>query len=366
MNTQDTPNQDYSSSALKALTDALHNIAKEQRRIEALGVEASAGEIQALLREARSAFSQLCTQYVGQDESSPIATLRELAKDYWSQIAERKGAMPTGLKVLDDALGGGVQPGRLMVLLGAPGSGKTTLANQIGEQIANAGRPVVYVTSEDPPAVLLAKTVARIGSLDYGAVLRGHEKMRSTIDSALEGVKQRQSADRLLYVHDTGRLALDAIQEIAHAHFRRYGAEQGGGPGLLVIDYLQRLARSLMLGSWRGLGLDSRNAVSMLTDRLRSVAIELDCTVLALGSQSRASGYNAGDGALSSAKESGDIEYTSDVLAVLGKEDKERRLGVGHKAIPLQLAKNRQGEAVTIILDWFGTHQQFTVAQGGQ
>jgi replicative DNA helicase len=358
MENRDTPRGDYSAPALQALADVLHQTQRELRKVQAEGADPAA--INALLASARGALVTLCADYVGQSaEAIPIATLGELAAQYWQQVTKRKQAAKTGLSGLDDALGGGFQPGRLMVLLGAPGSGKTTLANQIAEEIANDGQPVVYVTSEDLPEVLLAKTLARLGGLHYSAVLGGYASMRGDINQTLEMISQRQSASRLLYIHDTSQFSLEEIQERAHQHFKRFPESNQGGPGLLVIDYLQRFARSLRVGAWRDLGLDLREAVTLLTERLRSVTLELDCTILALGSQSRASGYGNGDGALMSAKESGDIEYTADVMMILGKAEKET--ATGHKPVPLQMAKNRQGDTSTLTLDWFGQRQQFTM-----
>jgi replicative DNA helicase len=265
---------------------------------------------------------------------------------------------------LDRALGGGLQPRRLVVLLGAPGSGKTTLANQIAEHVADGGRPVVYLTTEDPPSALLAKTVARLGGLDYGAVLQGRSELRDRIDATLAHVCTRTSAARLLYVEETGRLSLDGLEAIARAHFARYA---DAGAGLLVVDYLQRWARAQQRILGNGAREELRIAVTLLTERLRGVARDLDCTVLALASQNRASGYGAAKGdagsALASAKESGDVEYTADVLMAIGEDRESKRTPpLGQRPYTLRIDKNRQGEVRHIALDWYPVRQQFTEA----
>jgi replicative DNA helicase len=219
---------------------------------------------------------------------------------------------------------------------------------------------VLYVTSEDTPDALLAKTLARLGCIDYTAVLQGHQRVTSEIDKALAVVWERSSAERLAYLHDLGGLSLESIQEQARAHFERFADEQGG-PGILVIDYLQRLARSLRRAGGRAEEL--REAVTALTEQLRAVANDLGCTVLALASQNRASGYGNGkeSNALASAKESGDIEYTADVILALSEdESKKGETAPGHTLCKLYLAKNRLGESnKSVALDFHKTRQNF-------
>ena len=285
------------------------------------------------------------------------STLGELVASYWDRLAQQRYAAPTGLGSLDTVLGGGQQAGLLLVLLGGPGRGKTTLVNQIAEHVANRGRPVVYLTTEDPLGTLLAKTMARVGRIDYGAVLQGRASERKALEEALHVLAQRLSADRLLYLEGNG-VALDELAATARRHFARYADQgQAGGPGVLVVDYLQRVARA-QLSAARGGARDVREAVTMLTEQLRDLARTLNCTVIALASQNRASGYGNAT-ALSSAKESGDVEYTADVLTSLG-EEKNRRAPLFCEARLLSIAKNRLGPQTAIALDWRADRQQFT------
>jgi circadian clock protein KaiC len=58
----------------------------------------------------------------------------------------RKEDASTGISGLDDVLSGGLTPGRLYLLEGVPGSGKTTLAMQCLIAGAAAGERVLYIT----------------------------------------------------------------------------------------------------------------------------------------------------------------------------------------------------------------------------
>ena len=280
------------------------------------------------------------------------ASTADLLEDYWQRTQLRAVAAPTGLPFLDAALNGGLQAGRLVTLLGAPGSGKTSLANQIAEDVAQE-RPVLYVTSEDSPDVLIAKTLSRLSNIAYSDVLYG--KRRAETFKAIEQLRQRPSAHLLRYMDVTGgAISMHELEERAKAHFK-----DKSGPGLIVIDYLQRMARATRdLGGVKEL----REAVSSLTERLRSTACTLNCTVMALASMNRASGYGRTSDALSSAKESGDIEYTSDVIMALTDDtSKNPRMPTKSYCLPrvLRIDKNRMGPITTIDLDWHPDRQQF-------
>jgi replicative DNA helicase len=330
------------------------NLAREVRRLASTRrVEG----VQTLLDAARTALRTV--EVLNPQAASPtqIATLGELAAAYWDRIAEQRHAAPTGFGSLDAALGGGLQPKRLFVVLGGPGSGKTTLINQIAERVATGGRPVVYLTTEDPMSTLLAKTVARLGRIDYGAVLQGRESEHVPIDEALRELVGRRSAERLLYIEGNGA-DLDELTDVAQRHFARFADEaQDGGPGVLVVDYLQRVARAQLKAMRNGVR-DLREAVTLLTEDLRDLARALNCVVIAVASQSRASGYG-NTNALSSAKESGDIEYTADVLMSLAK-DENRQAPLRCEARSLSIVKNRLGAQTGVNLDFRPDRQQFT------
>ncbi|MGH2411918.1 MAG: RAD55 family ATPase, partial [Chloroflexota bacterium] len=68
---------------------------------------------------------------------------------------------PTGIPNLDLILGGGIPRGSLIMVVGPPGSGKTTLATQMAFGAAAAGTQVLILTAlSEPPSKLVAHALS--------------------------------------------------------------------------------------------------------------------------------------------------------------------------------------------------------------
>jgi len=347
------------SEALAKNAEILQNALAEADRRNRAGKDAS--DITTSLATAKAQIPLLThdlhvlSAFVASDKETAIAS-GDL--DYWSYIEERKKHPPisTGFGKLDTLLNGGFDPRTLVIILGAPGGGKTTFTNQMAVHAADNKRPVLYVTSEDIPMRLLSKTLARKGQIDYKDVLRGNADHVIRIKAAHNEYKQSTAAKLLYYLDATIGCDIETVKKRAIEIFDRHKAN---GEGIIVVDYLQRLARGQ--AAYKSGNGDVRQAVTILIEELKAMASDLNCCVIALSAQSRNSGYGAGSNSLTSAKESGDIEYTADVLMTIGEDDRVPA-GPNLKSRVLHIAKNRQGEEGAIALDWFGSRQQFTVA----
>src|SRR5262249_33188472 len=71
---------------------------------------------------------------------------------------------PTGVPNLDQVLGGGIRRGAFVVIVGPPGSGKTTLANQMAFAAARAGRKAMVLTALSEPT---SKLIAHLRSFRF-------------------------------------------------------------------------------------------------------------------------------------------------------------------------------------------------------
>jgi DNA repair protein RadA/Sms len=69
-------------------------------------------------------------------------------------VADDQARLRTGIGELDRVLGGGIVPGSLVLLGGAPGIGKSTLTTMVLANLAAAGHRTLYVSAEESAAQL--------------------------------------------------------------------------------------------------------------------------------------------------------------------------------------------------------------------
>jgi replicative DNA helicase len=270
----------------------------------------------------------------------------DLVKVYLAAAEERRRlreengtaivGIPTGLSRLDDLLNG-LGTG-LYILAGAPGAGKTTLALQLAMNAARERIPALYVTYENSPSNLVGKAMCASAGVSPADVDRGTANL-----AALRAVdyELRAIVPYLAIIEGTSRLSVPEVRAKALQVMNRHKASRC----LVVFDYLQRAAQSK--------GFDAlRHNVSCMAGDLRDLANRLGSPILALSSQSRSGGnYGAGGGTanLDSLKESGDLEYSADVVIFL-RQSAERMANPPARAVDLVLAKNRFGDVGSVPL----------------
>lgn len=217
---------------------------------------------------------------------------------------------PTGIKSLDQVLGGGLKSG--LYALGAVSSlGKTSLALQVADTVARQGRSVLFCTIEQSAGELVSKSLARLvftlsgGStqISAAAVMGGAASFDPMTQQALTEaceVYGRQISPSLKILEGIEQPRIEDVRRTAE-----YIATHEGRPPCVFIDYLQLMKPP-----------NDRYTDKQGTDfnmmALRHLARDLKTPVFVISSLNRSS-YSEGV-QMDSWKESGSVEYSADCL----------------------------------------------------
>lgn len=162
---------------------------------------------------------------------------------------------PTGFSALDEVLSGGLRGGNLILLTGAQGLGKTTMAVQMSRNAARSGRHVLYFCYEHDAQSILERVLAlEIGeqndpqSADLVRVRQAFEG----VDHGFGGLAERMAdvrgaipalgrimeyADRLHVHNSSGNTTTMTVITNAVEQVWR----QTGEAPMVVVDYLQKV-----------------------------------------------------------------------------------------------------------------------------
>ena len=350
------------NEALNADRDAFRAVIEGAENIEAETLEA---EREALKREAVA------------------YTLQSFLKSI--EESKRAAFIPTGFSPLDNVLDGGLYAG--LYVVGAISSlGKTTFCLQIADQIAAAGHDVLVFSLEMARNELIAKSISRLTlvkdleeneSTAHAKTTRGiltgtryadySQTERELIQQSI--ASYGEYARNIYITEGVGNVGIEEIREKVQKHIKITGKAP-----VVVIDYLQIIAPADMRAT------DKQNTDKAVLE-LKRLSRDYSIPVIGISSFNR-DNYTAPVN-LASFKESGAIEYSSDVLIGLqyegmdyqeGEADKarEKRIrelmkqvvedGKAGKAqsIQVKILKNRNGSKGDALLDFYPMFNYFT------
>ena len=120
------------------------------------------------------------------------AAKHKLSKQAASQLPKVTiHQIPTGVRGLDDILGGGIPEFSFNIIAGAPGCGKTTLAHQIVFANATAKKPAIYFTVLGEPAIKMLRYQQQYSFFDeakLGNAIRFINLADVVLEKDLDGV----------------------------------------------------------------------------------------------------------------------------------------------------------------------------------
>ena len=309
--------------------------------------------------------------------NSAIETVDLLVSDL--KAGKEFECISTGLAPLDKVLEGGFHP-ELYVLGAMSSMGKSTICLQIGDHIASYGRDVMIFSMEMSARELIAKSASRISFINarkqeryrnsyaelckearsHRDILAGYSKnsedQQRTIKASLEEYRE-QYAPHVYILEGAGDVTAQTINDTVRRHVKTHKTKP-----VVIVDYLQILAP-----------MNDKQTEKQNTDRaiglFKRLSRDLDLCVILISSFNRDNYKN--DANMASFKESGGIEYSTDVLLGLQfkgmnapktKTEKDFNAEKQKQPRPMELVvlKNRNGmTGARVDLDYYSRFNCF-------
>lgn len=351
------------------------------------------------LQKDSGAFSEYIQQIIGEVEQEQKAKEEAERQEYLQtstayrlqsfidDIEKSKTAIyyPTGFSNIDGLLDGGLFSG--LYVVGAISSlGKTTFCLQIMDNIAAAGHDVIIFSLEMARSELIAKSVSRHSlqadirkykTTVHAKTVRGittgtrykeySQKDREIIEAAITDYSEYAHH---VYIHEgVGNIGVEQVREAVERHIKITGNKP-----VILIDYLQILA------PYNERATDKQNTDKNVLE-LKRLSRDFSIPVIGISSFNRDNYTQPVN--MAAFKESGAVEYSSDVLIALqydgmdyqesedeGKRRKRVRelmRGQAEKAksgkeqnIQVKVLKNRNGSRSDALLNFYPMFNFFT------
>lgn len=253
----------------------------------------------------REAFIQAVEKAQRRTAQKPDNTSYYLDNLMTGEIERFKDVKYTGFENLDKKAGG-LYAG-LYTVAAISSLGKTTFCHQMAEQLAAAGSDVLFFSLEQSRLELVSKSLARrtaqkdMQTAVQSLAIRRGVLPKQVIEAAAEYKKDVQ--DRLSIIEGNFACNVSFIGDYIRQYIRRTGIRP-----VCFIDYLQILQPEQTGNRQQG----TRETVDNSITELKRLSRELDITIFVVCSVNRANYLTPID--FESLKESGGIEYTSDVV----------------------------------------------------
>lgn len=261
-------------------------------------------DAQEYMAEVKELYAQGDVASLETDKSKPLLRLVDIARTMAN--ADKVQRLATGFETLDASCRGGLPWPRLVVLGGAPGACKTSVAAAMAHNYAKMGIPVAVMAADEGPEGLVMRIAQRemfsVGKLEDG---EGDER-------ALEWHHALAVLDALpIFVGDSD----DEATTVEGVAAKLFEISQGK-PAVLLVDSIQTVACDA-----GDAGGEPRHRVDSVVRALKRVTSKYKLLVIATCELARGS-YRSKDAAaqindLAAFKESGSIEYAAQTALIL-------------------------------------------------
>lgn len=262
-------------------------------------------------------------------------------------LGDKLTGVPTGFKDID-AVTGGWQASDLIILAARPGMGKTALALNWAVAAARSGSPTAVFSLEMSKNQLVMRLLASEAKIDSAKMRRGNLNPDEQ-DMLMQGMRQLNDLPAQLSIDDTPAITMMELR----SRCRRFKREHG--LGLIVIDYLQLVGRSV-----EARYENREREISEISRSLKALAKELSVPVISLAQLNRGPDARPDKRPrMSDLRESGSMEQDADLVLFIYRDEYYHKSSEEAGKAEVIIGKNRHGPMETIELAFLANYVSF-------
>lgn len=319
--------------------DQVAEFARRRELVRALThVRQLAAEHEGDASEALAAVrAHLDTLGVGEERDTGTRTWVQMFEEFeTAHTTPAAPSIPTPWAELNDLIGG-LFGGRLYVIGGAPGDGKSVAAMNVALHAAELGHQVLAFSAEMPTLDVFGRLISRPAEVELHTINR-----HGITDFEMSRIRDYVKAHHDLPLRvNSENVSIGGITSMARAHHHRRGLD------VLVVDYLQLINSD-------DRGRSAEEEIAKISTALKRLARELDCAVVVPAQLNRNHTTRANARPTKAdLRGSGRIEQDADVVVLLWHEEVD---GKRTDDVTLILDKNRHGPRDVIRLRWDGAY----------
>lgn len=243
----------------------------------------------------------------------------------------------TGLKKLDEKLGGLQQPD--LIIIGArPAMGKTAFILNL---MLNNNCPVGFFSTEQPHEQIGLRAISAVSGVP-ATKIRTANFNKDEMSSMSYAVTQLQNKD--IHIYDRSYLTITELMREARRMKYNYDVK------VIYVDYIQRVKAN---------SENRRLEVAEVTTSLKSLARELKIPVVALAQVNRTVEQKTDKRPhMGDLLESGVIEQEADTVILLYRDEVYNENSPDSGIIEVLIDKNRHGPTGAILFSWLADTMQ--------
>jgi len=251
---------------------------------------------------------------------------------------------PSGFSDLDYHLNG-LHKGKMYVIAGRPGAGKTAMAQCMAANLVKRGISTLIYSCEMTVDQLNLRMISAESGLNSRDLLSPHTLKQNDFKPIANAAGRMVKWP--IHIKDDSDLTVAQIRADARRMKRIHNIQ------VVIVDYLQLLEPDRK-------GEKRHEDVGRISGGLKNMAKELDVPVIALAQLNRdTEKANNRAPRASDLRESGKIEADADAVIALWEPDPESRPDIDHSIVEAVICKNRHGSTGTAKLLFKKDQTQF-------